>query len=96
MAQVERSNPAEQDLISIAQYIARDNPIAAARWLDEIEQKFALLASQPFMGEVVGYHLRPQLRRISHGNYVIFYEPRANGVALIRILHGARKIEDLV
>ncbi|HEY2760724.1 MAG TPA: type II toxin-antitoxin system RelE/ParE family toxin [Pirellulales bacterium] len=95
MPRVERSNPAENDLFSIAEYIARDNPSAAAQWLDEIEKKFNLLATQPLMGEAVD-QIRKGLRRFTHGAYLIFYEPLPNGIALIRILHGARQIDNLL
>lgn len=81
-------------LIVFAGHIAEDNPSAAARWLDQIEEKFLLLAKQPYMGEAVD-HIRPGLRRFTHGNYLIFYEPRETGIGLVRVLHGARKIEDL-
>ena len=46
------------------------------------------------MGEAVD-HIRPGLRRFTHGKYLIFYEPHENGIGLVRVLHGARKIEDL-
>jgi len=46
------------------------------------------------MGEAVD-HIRPGLRRFTHGNYLIFYEPRETGIGLVRVFHGARKIEDL-
>jgi toxin ParE1/3/4 len=94
MARVDRFRRAEEDLLAIAEYIARDNPSAAAHWLDQIEEKLLLLAQNPQMGEAVD-HLRSGLRRFSHGKYVIFYEPRETGIGLVRVLHGARKIEDL-
>jgi len=94
MARVDRFRRAEEDLLAIAEYIARDNPSAAVRWLDKIEEKFLLLAKQPYMGEAVDY-IRPGLRRFTHGKYLIFYEPREAGIGLVRVLHGARKIEDL-
>lgn len=94
MALVERSRLAEEDLLQIALHIARDNPSAARRWLDGIEEKLALLAKNPHSGEAVD-HLRPGLRRSSFGNYLIFFEPRDDGIGLIRIVHGARRIEDL-
>jgi plasmid stabilization system protein ParE len=50
---------------------------------------------QPHLGEAVD-QLRPGLRRITHGSYLIFYEPQPFGIALVRVLHGARKIEDLL
>ena len=43
MARVDRFRRAEEDLLAIAEYIARDNPIAAAHWLDQIEAKLLLL-----------------------------------------------------
>lgn len=95
MARVDRFRQAEEDLLAIAEYIARDNPTAAARWLDEIEEKFLLLAKQPYVGEAVD-HIHPGLRRFTHGKYLIFYEPRETGIGLVRVLHGARKLEDLL
>jgi toxin ParE1/3/4 len=95
MSRVDRFRRAEEDLLAIAEYIARDNPRAAAHWLDQIDETLLLLAQNPYMGESVE-HLRPGLRRFSHGNYLIFYEPRETGIVLVRVLHGARKIEDLL
>ncbi len=94
MARVDRFWQVEEDLLSIAQFIARDKPTAAARWLNEIEEKFSLLAQQPYMGEAAE-HIRTSLRRVTHGNYVIYYEPRDSGILFVRILHGTRKIEDI-
>ncbi len=94
MSMVRRSRLAEADLVAIGTHIGNDSPTAAKRWLDAIEAKFALLASQPLMGEAVD-HIRAGLRRLSHGQYVIFFEARDNGIAVIRVVHGARQIEDL-
>src|SRR6476646_10173082 len=93
MASIDRFRQVEDDLLSIAEFIARDKPTAATRWLEEIEQKFVLFAQQPYMGEAVD-HIRPGLRRVTHGNYLIFYEPHDAGVLLVRVLHGTRRIED--
>jgi toxin ParE1/3/4 len=95
MAQVSRFRQAEEDLLAIAEFIARDNPDAAARWLDQIEMKLRDLAMQPYSGEAVD-QIRPGLRRLTHGSYLIFYEPRQSGITLVRVLHGARKIDDLL
>jgi len=95
MARVERFRQAEQDLLSIAEYIARDSPIAASKWLDEIEAKLLFAAQNPYAGEAVD-HLRKGLRRITHGSYLIFYEPQEFGITLVRVVHGARRLEDLI
>jgi toxin ParE1/3/4 len=94
MPRVDRFRRAEEDLLTIAGNIAKDNPSAAARWLDEIEDTLNLLAQQPGIGEAVD-QIRPGLRRFSQGNYLLFYEPLPNGIGLVRVLHGARKIEGL-
>jgi toxin ParE1/3/4 len=94
MARVDRFRQAEQDLLAIAEYIARDNTTAATHWLDQVEEKLLLLANHPLIGEAVD-HIRPGLRRFTHGKYLIFYEPRETGIGLVRVLHGARKIEEL-
>ena len=78
----------------IADNIAVDSPLAAERWLDEIDQTLAVIAQHPFIGERVD-HLAPGIRRHCSGNYLLFYKPIDNGIELRRVLHGARKIEDL-
>ena len=47
---------AQQDLVDILRYISRDKPDAAVKWVEKIEDKCMLIASQPEMGE-----RRPQL-----------------------------------
>lgn len=46
------------------------------------------------MGESVD-RLADGIRRHTYGNYLIFYLPLANGIELRRVLHGARKMEDI-
>lgn len=95
MAQVSRFRQAEEDIVTIAAYIARDSLSAAANWLDKLEETLELLASQPYLGQAVD-GIRPGLRRLTQGNYLLFYEPRDDGIVLVRVLHGARNIEDLL
>ena len=95
MPRIDRSRLVEEDLLAIAEWIAQSNPNAARRWLNDIESKFELLARHPSIGEAVS-HLHPGWRRISHGPYVIFFEPLADGVVLQRVLHGACSIDDLL
>jgi toxin ParE1/3/4 len=94
MARVFRFRQAEEDLLAIAEYIARDNPFAASNWLDKTDATLSLLATHPMMGEAVD-HIRPGLRRFCQGKYLVFFEPRKDGIGLVRVLHGSRKIEDL-
>jgi toxin ParE1/3/4 len=50
MPDIRRTAQAEEDLIELWLYIAHDNPGAADRLLDEIEDKCLLLAANPQLG----------------------------------------------
>src|SRR5882724_481494 len=50
MPDIRRTAQAEEDLIDLWLYIAQDNPGAADRLLDEIEDKCSLLAANPQLG----------------------------------------------
>lgn len=56
MAVIQRTAQAEEDLIEIWVYIAQDRIGAADRVLDEIEDRFILLAENPLLGR-----LRPDI-----------------------------------
>jgi toxin ParE1/3/4 len=81
-------------VIAIAEYIARDKPLAAVRWVDEIDGTLSLIAQHPTIGERVD-HLSAGIRRFCQGNYLLFYRPIGDGIELRRVLHGARKNDDL-
>ena len=49
MSVIQRTAQAEEDLIEIWIYIAQDNPGAADRVLDDIEELFHALADNPLM-----------------------------------------------
>jgi toxin ParE1/3/4 len=86
---------AEQDLLGIWEYIARDSPAAADRFLQRLDERFQLLLKEPLMGESQD-RFRTGLRSIVEGSYIAFYEPRENEILLYRVLHGARKWDDLL
>ncbi len=52
------------------------------------------LAECPQMGQSAD-DLAPALRRFPVGNFLIFYAITEDGIAVIRVLHGARDIETL-
>ena len=95
MPRIVRSSDAKRDLADIACFIALDNPSAAEGWLESVDRVLQLIAQNPEMGEAVD-HLKPGLRRYTHGRYLLFYKPLSHGVLLYRVLHGARPIEELI
>jgi toxin ParE1/3/4 len=87
------SRRAETDIAEIRQYIAKDN-VTAADKLGELFDLFQLLGQSPQIGEERP-DVRPELRSISHGSYVVFYYPAENGAQIVGIVHGARDIDRL-
>ena len=91
---VQRTAQADEDLIDLWVYIAQDNPAAADHLLDEFENKFALLAGQPRLGAARS-DIAPGLRHFPAGNYLILYRETDDGIEVIRIVHGARRLSNL-
>ena len=85
---------AQADLDEIWLFIAEDNIEAADRFHDLLLSKFLTLAEQPLMGRTLG-QLRPNMRGFPVGSYVIFYRDTPEYIEIIRVLHGARDIENL-
>jgi toxin ParE1/3/4 len=81
-------------LIGILQYISQDKPNAAVSWVEMIEDKCLLIASQPEMGE-----LRPKLGHAIRcnvvGRYVIFHRKHKDTVEILRVIPGDRNITKL-
>ena len=95
MPRILRTHPASDDLRQIWLFIAEDNVAAADGLIDEVERTLRLLARYPQMGQSVEEY-RPGLRRLTLSNYLLFYEPIEGGIRLVRVLHGARRLEDLL
>ncbi|MDR6709308.1 toxin ParE1/3/4 [Novosphingobium sp. 1748] len=80
-----------EDLLEIAGFIARDNPVRAATFIDELEGACLKLVDYPYSGAARA-DLRADLRSKPHGSYVIFYSVLTRVLRIERILHGARDI----
>jgi toxin ParE1/3/4 len=83
---------ADGDLIQIWEYIAQEDPDAAARLLGRFVNCFAMLARQPLIGTARD-DLRRGVRDFSVGSYVIYYRPTSSAdvaVEIVRVLHSAR------
>lgn len=94
MPTVRRTSLAHLDLVEIALRIAEDNPIAADRWIEQIEARCQALAQMPELGRKRP-ELAPELRSLAFGNFVIFYRPSADGIEVIRVLDGRRDLPPL-
>lgn len=91
MPRVVKRPLAHSDLAEIWSFIADDSEAAADRFLRAMEQKFRLLSTQPKLGRLRS-ELMAELRSFPVGRYVAFYLSMADGIELLRVLHGARDI----
>ena len=92
MPSILRRPLARDDLAEIWDTIADDSVERADTFIDRIDATLHTLAEQPMLGRS-RQELAPGLRSFPIGRYVIFYEPLPDGIAVVRVLHGARDIE---
>jgi toxin ParE1/3/4 len=85
---------AKEDLLEIWLHIAPDSPIHADHFLDFLDEKMRLLAASPRMARLYP-ELGDGLRGFPAQDYVIFYRQAPQGIEVVRVLHGARDIENL-
>jgi len=90
------SQRAEADLARIYGYIAARNPEAAEAFQTQAEKALALLGRHPELGPRPGWatrHAKLRFWVISRfHNYLIYYEPKENGVSVERVLDGRRDV----
>jgi toxin ParE1/3/4 len=91
MPRVIKSRLSRDDYLEIWLYVARDNPAAADRLIDQFDANLDALARNPMIGQRAD-GFAPGLRSLPVGNYLIFYRPMEEGIALARLLHSARNI----
>ena len=86
---------AEQDLNEIGSFIAKDNPDAAVRVRETILAVADFLARHPEAGRRIlkASARHAQIRWLvvpRYRNYLIFYQPYADTIVVIRVLHAAQ------
>ncbi|MBB4153822.1 toxin ParE1/3/4 [Sphingomonas jinjuensis] len=85
-----RSSRATRDLYEVWRYIAEDDVTAADRHIIRIEDKLIFLAQWPNSG-ALRPHFGRDVRSFVLGRYTILYRPIADGIRVLRVMHGARK-----
>ena len=99
---VHRRRQARQDLVDIFRYYAREAGLRLAdRFLSQAEASFTRLADMPGLGTRYE-HDHPALAdvRVSpitgFRKYLVFYRSVADGIEIVRVLHGARDIQTIL
>jgi toxin ParE1/3/4 len=94
MAIVNFSEFAKADLKSIFAYLAENDVDSADKLVDELLEKFKLLAENSGLGRKRDEFI-VNLRSFPYKRYIIFYFPIENGVEIFRVIHSSRDIETL-
>ncbi len=89
---------AQDDLRSILDFIAQDNPSRAASFIEELDTKIGLLEEQPLLGRTPRH---PKLREYGYrvlmlDAYLVFYIIRGQAIEIHRVIHGSRNMDHLI
>lgn len=92
MAQLRWTLAAQQDLLSIAEFISKDSWFYAVNVVEDLVRMVESLPALPFRGRIVPEYGREELRELIHGNYRLVYRVSSDGADLIivRVIHAAR------
>ena len=96
MSKVTKREAARRDLVEHFVYLAENAGLdVAERFLTHAEASFGVLAGQPMIGAPLKLR-HPDLASMrkwrvkDFDNHLIFYVPRSDGVAIVRVLHAAQ------
>ncbi len=89
---------AEEDLLSIYDWIEKDDISKAERYVEELDKRIGSLAQNPFPGRI------PRLARLRDlryrvlivDKYLVFYKIRVRVVLIYRVIHGSRQLDDIL
>lgn len=90
-----RSPAAEDDLIDIWCSIAIDSPRSADKVLDGISSRILRLADFPDLGPARA-DIAEGMRVLVEGSYLILYRYDGRSVEIVRVVHGARDLGELL
>ncbi|MCU0935947.1 MAG: type II toxin-antitoxin system RelE/ParE family toxin [Gammaproteobacteria bacterium] len=95
MPSVRRTARAEDDLVDLWLYVAQDDTQAADRLLEALDRRCILLAEHPHLGRARP-DIAPDLHYFPVGNYLILYRLLPDGIEVVRVVHGARRLDSLM
>ena len=79
---------AKQDLLSIREYIAIDNPVAAKRWVQRLRERARNALNAPLAGRLVPEFSREDIRELIEGNYRIVYQVLEDRMVVLTVFEG--------
>jgi toxin ParE1/3/4 len=94
VAELRISPRAREDLIEIWSYIADDSVTNADAFIDRLYETVESLCRNPGLGRQ-REELALGIQSFPFGRYLIFYRALSNSVEIVRVMHGARDIENI-
>jgi toxin ParE1/3/4 len=79
-----------EQLIDIEDYIARDNPQRAAKFIDQLIEQAESLPGNPRMGRVVPEIANPDIRELVYSKYRIVYRLGEKCVEILTVFERHR------
>jgi toxin ParE1/3/4 len=84
---------AKEDLKSIGRYTQETwGQVQRNKYLAALDKSFHRLAETPELGRSCD-EIREGYRKLHEGRHVIFYHSMADGIEIVRVLHGSMDIE---
>ncbi len=89
---------AQEDLLAILEWIARDSPTRAVTFVDRLDERIGRLERQPHLGRIPR---NPKLQSYGYRvlvveSYLVFYVIRRRTIEIHRVIHGSRDLDALV
>ncbi len=87
---------AQNRIIEIAEYIAKDNVYAAENWVKKIYDRVKVLKEFPKGGRIVPEVGKDNVREIFHGDYRVIYRIEKEQIQILTVRHGKQllSVED--
>ena len=89
MKRVQLARLAQADIRALHAWIVKDNPSAAAAYLEGLYGAFRYLTEWPLTGRM-GEQYRPGLRIHVYRQHLVYYRSDPSGIVVVRVVHGRR------
>jgi toxin ParE1/3/4 len=90
MSRVRWAPRARRELLSVGRYIARNDPDAALRCVEQLVKRMSAVAELPFTGRQVPEFGREDIREVLVRGYRIVYAVRKSQILVLAVHHERR------
>ncbi len=81
-----------RDLVAIRAYIAEDDPVAARRWISNLERRAVRAAAAPRAGRIVPEIGSEDVREVFLRSYRIVYRVLGDEIHVLTVFEGHRQL----